>query len=101
MVSSLLGSGVIQWSGMVTLKADNQDCDFEALPYLIVIFQILVPMLVGIPAIFLIPNTLQTERLIDWEQESWYEDRADELAGSNGEDDLVDAEDSRLEPHLL
>ena len=106
MVSSLLGSGVIQWSGMVTIKTDTQDCDFEALPYLIVIFQIFVPMLVGIPAIFLIPNTLQTERLIDWEQESWYEDRADALArsghGENGDDNSIDADsDSRLEPHLL
>lgn len=90
----------------MTLKTDTQDCDFEALPYLIVIFQILVPMLVGIPAIFLIPNTLQTERLIDWDQESWYEDRADALArsghGSNGDDDaLAAAEDLRVEPHFL
>ena len=51
-VSGLLGSGVIQWSGMRTV---GDDCDFEALPYLIVVFQMLVPMLIGIPAAFLIP----------------------------------------------
>merc|ERR1712110_1246171 len=72
MVSQLLGSGVIQWSGMVTV---GEKCDFEALPYLIVVFQILLPMLVGIPACFLIPNVLQTEHLLDWEKEGWYEDR--------------------------
>jgi len=69
MVSSLLGSGVIQWSGMVTV---GDTCDFKALPTLIVIFGMMVPMLVGIPAVFLIPNVLQTEQLIDWNQERWY-----------------------------
>lgn len=105
MVSSLIGSGVIKWSGMVTV---GQNCDFEALPYLIVIFQILLPMLIGIPAIFLIPNVLQTEHLIDWEKESWYEEhRPRELetsehgARENDEKDNDPPEDSRLEPHLL
>eukprot|EP00571_Detonula_confervacea_P012466 CAMPEP_0172306404 /NCGR_PEP_ID=MMETSP1058-20130122/7478_1 /TAXON_ID=83371 /ORGANISM="Detonula confervacea, Strain CCMP 353" /LENGTH=622 /DNA_ID=CAMNT_0013018275 /DNA_START=148 /DNA_END=2016 /DNA_ORIENTATION=+ len=99
MVSSLIGSGVIQWSGMKTV---GENCDFESLPYLIVIFQILVPMIVGIPAVFLIPNVLQTEHLIDWESERWYEDRPGELEVSeHGNEDEAFAEDSRLEPHLL
>lgn len=52
MVGTLLGSGVIKWSGMVTV---GDACDFDALPTLIVVFRILVPMMVGIPAVFLIP----------------------------------------------
>ena len=69
MVSGLLGSGVIRWSGMVTT---GTDCNFEALPYLIVICQILVPLCIGIPASFLIPNVLQTDQLIDFEhEEEW------------------------------
>lgn len=99
MVSSLLGSGVIQWSGMKTV---GSNCDFEALPYLIVVFQILLPMVVGIPAVFLIPNVLQTEHLVDWEKEGWYEDRTDGIERSARADDDDDSvEDSRLEPHLL
>ena len=66
MVSGLLGSGVIQWSGMVTT---GTDCNFEALPYLIVICQILVPICIGMPACFLLPNVLQTDQLIDFERE--------------------------------
>lgn len=66
MVSGLLGSGVIQWSGMVTT---GTDCNFEALPYLIVICQILVPICIGMPACFLLPNVLQTDQFIDFERE--------------------------------
>lgn len=69
MLSGLLGSGIIQWSGMVTV-GDN--CNFDALSQLIVLWKILIPILVGIPATFLIPNKLQTEPLIDWKEEAWY-----------------------------
>eukprot|EP00585_Thalassiosira_rotula_P018998 CAMPEP_0196198812 /NCGR_PEP_ID=MMETSP0912-20130531/2723_1 /TAXON_ID=49265 /ORGANISM="Thalassiosira rotula, Strain GSO102" /LENGTH=116 /DNA_ID=CAMNT_0041471891 /DNA_START=1 /DNA_END=351 /DNA_ORIENTATION=+ len=99
MVSSLLGSGLIHWSGMVTV---GDTCDFKALPTLIVIFRMMVPMLVGIPAIFLVPNVLQTEYLIDWEEEGWSQANSDVVQSSehgNEEDGLK--EDSRLEPHLL
>lgn len=92
MVSSLLGSGVIKWSGMVTIKTPEEECDFTALPYLIVMFQILLPMLVGIPSIFLIPNVLQTERLIDWEEEEWC---SGDQAGTNANNESTD-DDSRL-----
>ena len=71
MVSNLLGSGIIQWSGMKTV---GEDCNFDNLPYLIVIFQIVVPLLVCIPATLFIPNVFQTEQLIDWSEEKWYED---------------------------
>ena len=68
-LESLLGAAIVHWSGMTTV-ADH--CDFQALPKLIVILQIIIPLVVGIPAVlFLIPNVLQTERLIDWEKEGW------------------------------
>ena len=60
----LIGSWVIQWSGMTTL---GKDCDFKALPYLVVAFKIVIPFLIAIPAMCLIPNVLQTEHMIDWE----------------------------------
>lgn len=98
-MTSLIGSGVIHWSGMKTV---GEECDFEALPFLVVIFQILLPIVVGIPAMFLIPNVLQTERLIDWEKEGWYSERTDESSSRSGllasEDDGV--EDGRQEPQL-
>lgn len=105
MVSSLLGSGIIKWSGMKTI---GDDCDFTPLPYLIVICQVLVPMLIGVPAAFLIPNKLQTEHLIDWEKEGWYEERPTEesetsVPGGNIIGDHNDEEDKdlRLESHLI
>jgi hypothetical protein len=39
--------------------------------------QIVIPIAVGIPAVYLIPNVYQTENLIDWENEGWYSERID------------------------
>merc|ERR1719199_798374 len=66
-----LGSGIIKWSGLVTI---GDDCNFDRLPSLLVLFQIIIPIVVAIPATLLIPNVHQTEKLIDWEKERWYED---------------------------
>lgn len=96
MLSGLLGSGIIEWSGMVTV-GDN--CNFDQLPYIIVLWKVLIPMLIGIPATFLIPNVLQTENLIDWEKERWYESEHEGVGTSD--EDGEDVEDSRIEPHLL
>ena len=62
----------------------GEDCNFEALPSLVAITKILVPIIVRVPAAFLIPNVLQTENLIDWEKEGWYshKDSDDELERS-------------------
>lgn len=100
MVSNLLGSGVIKWSGMTTV---GEDCNFDSLPTLIVIFSILIPTLVGIPATFLIPNVLQTENMIDWEKEQWYVSEHDGQQPLSGEDEENnrDGGDSRIESHLL
>jgi len=67
-LSILIGSWVIQWSGMITV---GKGCDFKALPYLIVAFRVVLPLLIAIPAMCLIPNVLQTEHMIDWEMEGW------------------------------
>ncbi len=104
MVTSLFGSGVIRWSGMKTV-GDN--CDFTVLPYLIIIFQVCVPLVVGIPVTFMLPNMLQTEHIIDWKTEDWYADGAHNVvklakkeAEEEEEDEAVE-KDPRLEPHYL
>ncbi len=91
------------------MKTVGENCNFEALPYLIVIFQICVPLAVGIPAIFLIPNVFQTDHLIDWKKEGWYEENSSEDVASEPVANVVVAndagddanEDPRLEPHYL
>lgn len=84
MVSGLLGSGAIQWSGMkTTIAAGDNGCDFEALPYLILVCQIVSPLCIGVPASFLVPNALQTEHLIDWEKEEGWQSRAKERGGES------------------
>ena len=96
MVVTLLGSGVIQWSGMKTV---GQSCDFGALPYLIIISQIIVPLAVGIPVIFMIPNVLQTEKMIDWEKENWFTEhenskrKSKQHANENDDDEINKVED--------
>ena len=120
MVSNLLGSGVIKWSGMSTV---GDDCNFDALPKLIIVYSIVIPTVVGIPATFLIPNILQTEKMIDWDKEQWYDvsEHNDEAqrpiendeenninAGTNNREGIrhrtsssQQVGDSRIEPHLL
>ena len=73
-VSNLLGSRAIDWSGIKTV---DEDCNFTPLPYLVLVTQIVIPIGIGIPAVFLIPNVYQTENLIDWAEEGWYSDRID------------------------
>ena len=65
-VSTLLASGIVKWSGMKTI---GNDCNFEALPYLIALCQMIIPMCIGLPAIYLIPNKFQTEHLMTWPEE--------------------------------
>jgi len=94
-VNTLIGAGIIRWSGMVTV---GENCKFDALPSLILITKILIPIIIGIPATFLIPNVLQTERLIDWSREDWFffnsvrtdEPERSELLASSEDDDSPD-----------
>ena len=71
MMSQLLGSAIIKWSSMKTV---GTDCNFDSLPAIIGVCQILLPVIIGLPATLLIPNRLQTENLIDWTKETWHED---------------------------
>ena len=99
MVSTLLASGIVKWSGMVTI---GNDCNFDALPYLIVFCQMIIPLVIGLPAIFLIPNKLQTEHLIDWAAEGWYvEDDRNPDADDGPVGDPSLSPQTMLEPHLL
>ena len=74
----------------------GDDCNFDRLPSLLVLFQIIMPIVVAIPATLLIPNVLQTEKLIDWKKERWYEDdETEEL------DDTMDTqEESSVDGNL-
>ena len=83
-ITNVLGSGIIRWSGMRTV---GEDCNFDDLPHLIVVYQILLPLVVGIPATLFIPNLLQTEQLIEWEKESWYEDETHDQDQTLGSED--------------
>ncbi|KAL3804069.1 hypothetical protein HJC23_006460 [Cyclotella cryptica] len=73
MLSRLIGSGIIQQSGMKTVGVD---CDFGKLPELIATVQILLPLAIGIPASFLVPNVFQADNFINWEAEGWCHDDA-------------------------
>jgi hypothetical protein len=63
-----MGSEAIRLSGIKTI---GEECNFDALPFLTIVTKIIIPVVIGIPAMFLIPNKLQTECLIDWEKEGW------------------------------
>lgn len=75
MMTQIWGSAIIKWSSMKTV---GTNCNFDELPAIIGVCQILLPLIVGLPATLLIPNRLQTEPLIDWAKERWYEDEKDE-----------------------
>ena len=95
-ITVLIGAGCIDWSGMQTV---GEDCNFEALPTIVVITQILVPIVVGIPAMCLIPNIRQTEHLIDWAKEGWQPARIDEPEVSvllTNDNDGIDVDDRSL-----
>ena len=75
MMTQIWASAIIKWSSMKTV---GTNCNFDELPAIIGVCQILLPLIVGLPATLLIPNRLQTEPLIDWTKEKWYEDEKDE-----------------------
>ena len=81
-----MGSEAIRLSGIKTI---GEECNFDALSFLIIVTKIIIPIVIGVPAMFLIPNKLQTECLIDWEKEGWVNnnetERSDLLASGNEE----------------
>lgn len=67
MWSSLVGAAAMD---MVGLKTTGDQCDFSSLPTLIVLLSIILPVLVGVPAIFFfIPCALQTDAILNDEDD--------------------------------
>jgi hypothetical protein len=83
MVSGLFASWAIDLSGMITV---GKSCNFEALPLLIIVVNVLPVVFIGLPVIMLIPDVYQTEELIDWEKEGWIAERGYE---PSAEDDAA------------
>lgn len=77
MVSGLFASWAIDLSGMITV---GESCNFEALPLLIILVNVVPVVLIGLPVIMLVPDVYQTEELIDWEKEGWIAERGYEPA---------------------
>ena len=82
---------------MITIGVN---CDFKALPYLILISQILVPLAVGIPATLMLPNVSQSEHIIDWEKEEWIVEGAHDLDTSVKMKEEEDEEGEAMEKDL-
>lgn len=61
LASSLLGAVIFNAAGIKTTGGEN--CNFDALWWLILLFHIILPVLIGIPAAWLIPNLSQHEDL--------------------------------------
>ena len=102
MVSSLIASGAVKWSGMVTID-QGQGCNFDALPWLIVLCQMIIPLVIGMLGILLIPNKLQTEHLIEWPRE-WMGEEGDTINESDGDgrtDSTLSTTREGFESHLL
>lgn len=74
------------------MKTVGEDCNFDDLPHLIVVYQILVPLAVGIPATLFIPNVHQTEQLIEWDSERWYDDETDDQDQTIGSEDETNSD---------
>lgn len=105
LLSSQIGSAIIQSSNMKTV---GTDCDFADLPRLLIVYQTLVPIIVALPATMLIPNVLQTQQVINWEEEQWYEEGKTDNQGILYSRDIPDTDDDEekqdlpsVEAHLL
>ncbi|MBX9636947.1 MAG: folate/biopterin family MFS transporter [Nitrosomonas sp.] len=61
MISELSGGLIFEAAGIRTIS--NPKCNFDNLWWLILICHASLPILIGLPASFLIPNVLQTEEL--------------------------------------
>jgi len=67
MVSQLMGALIFEAAGVRTTV--DPHCNFDALWWLVLVFHISLPLLVGIPASFLIPNAKQTDQLVSIDDE--------------------------------
>lgn len=60
MASDLSGSVIYTAAGIVTT---DEACNFDALPALLIACHIVLPIMISVPAVFLIPNLEQTDSL--------------------------------------
>ena len=63
MVSTLAGSIIFKTAGVVTVP--DPVCNFEPMWYLLIVCHIVLPLIVGIPAVWLVPNLKQTDTIED------------------------------------
>jgi len=96
LVANIMGSEAIHLSGMKTM---GEECNFDALSFLIIVTKIIIPIFIGVPAMFLIPNKLQTESLIDWEKEGWINTNETERSDLLGNEEPGE-QDDRTAPLL-
>ena len=62
-VSQIVGAVTFDLIGLRTVAEENTPCDWSALPWLSLAGHTVIPLLVGVPAVWLIPNTRQTDEL--------------------------------------
>jgi hypothetical protein len=77
-VADLSGACAVEWSGLRSVG----DCNWAPLPWLVLFGHILVPTLIGVPAIWLLPDARQTDSLgtdAEREREQVKERLADEI----------------------
>ena len=71
-VTNIIGSDAVHLSGMKTI---GEKCNFDALPvisFFMLDTSIVPTIILGILAMCLVPNMLQSEKLIDLECTDWY-----------------------------
>lgn len=61
-VAQITGALIFDWAGVKT--DENTKCNFGPLWWLILCFHIILPLIVGVGAAFLIPNVKQTDKLL-------------------------------------
>lgn len=71
MVSELAGSLIFKSAGVITVPEPehNIPCDFSALWYLLIACHVVLPLCVGMPAVWLVPNLRQTDTIEEIEME--------------------------------
>ena len=90
LVANIMGSEAIRLSGVKTI---GEECNFDALSFLIIVAKIIIPIGIGVPAMFLIPNKLQTECVIEWEKEGWNNNNETERSDLLGNEEPGEQDD--------
>jgi len=86
-LSELLGAVIYESAGVTK-------CSFDNLWWLVLVFHILVPIIVGVPATLLIPNAYQNVELLNEERMLIQETSDIEFESFSGDDNEVDFENS-------